>query len=123
MASHRNGRKDGAIVDGGHIHIASAAAPDWRQYRAHLTHMGLPPEREEEIILSVQRIMTSFVDRAWEDDPVQLLGLTMTSSEDNASGRHNKMVGLALRQDHTQTAVLSDAFQPNAARKRKKEDS
>ena len=71
MASHKNGRKDGANVNGGYTHSKSAAAPDLNRYRVHLAHMALSPDREEQILLAIWRIMGSFVDRAWGDDPVQ----------------------------------------------------
>lgn len=71
-------------MEGGHIYMSATPRPDVSKYRVHLAHMGLPPEREDEIILSIQRIMTSFVDRAWNDDPVQQLRLKTPPSASDA---------------------------------------
>jgi hypothetical protein len=50
----------------------AALAFDAHRYRHHVAHMGMTPAQEHDVLDAVWRIMRSFVDRAFGDDPVQL---------------------------------------------------
>lgn len=45
---------------------------DLEKYRKHVAHFDLPEEKKTELLRIVWKIMQSFVDRAFGDDPVQL---------------------------------------------------
>ncbi len=45
--------------------------PDIEKYRKYVNQFDLSEERKIELIHTVWRIMESFVDRAFGDDPVQ----------------------------------------------------
>lgn len=47
------------------------AGPDLDKYRHHVAHFDLTEAQKTELLLTVWRIMQSFVDRAFGDDPVQ----------------------------------------------------
>ncbi|WP_316356893.1 hypothetical protein [Devosia sp.] len=100
MANPKNSGKDGETVDSTQQISIRAAAPDLGQYREHLAHMSLPREREDEILHAIWTMMASFVDRAWDDDPVQHAGIASDANERNDS------------------YSLSDAFAKGAIRRR-----
>lgn len=47
------------------------AGPDLGKYRRHVEHFDLTDAQKADLLLAVWRIMQSFVDRAFGDDPVQ----------------------------------------------------
>jgi hypothetical protein len=60
---------------------------DLDKYRKHIAHFDLPEDKKSELLRIVWRIMQSFVDRAFGDDPVQQVrrGLEDNSPEKHAS--------------------------------------
>lgn len=48
-------------------------SPDIENYRRFVAHFDIPDEQKIELIHAVWKIMQSFVDRAFDDDPVQLV--------------------------------------------------
>jgi hypothetical protein len=87
-------------------------------YRGHLAPFGMTREREDEVLASLLHMMSSFVDRAFGDDPVQHVH-GMHSTDDVLPD-----VVIALDETHTDTEVrLSRAFASPAAGGRKKERS
>ena len=47
--------------------------PDTEKYVHHLDGMGLSPEEQVSIIRSIERILTPFVDMAWNINSTQLI--------------------------------------------------
>ena len=82
-------RKDGKAVDSGNATFVTVAAPDLSRYRAHAAHLGLSADRENELLTTVYRICSNFVDRASETYPVQLAcgNGTASAKKDAALGR------------------------------------
>lgn len=54
---------------------------DLSRYRRHVEHLDLPDAQKDELLLALWRIMESFVDRAFGDDPVQQRGENAVSIE------------------------------------------
>ncbi|WP_143149112.1 hypothetical protein [Hyphomicrobium sp. CS1BSMeth3] len=53
--------------------VAGEIGPaEFEAYLAHLVHLDLPLPAKIELIRALQKIMQSFVDRAFGDDPAQL---------------------------------------------------
>lgn len=50
------------------------SSPDLDRYRAYVAHLDMPEARKDDMLLAVYRMMQSFVDRAFGDDPVQQCG-------------------------------------------------
>lgn len=88
----RKKRKDGQDVSGvvvveheGHTAVAGisrsdALAPDLDRYRRHVEHFDLSEAQKTDLLHAVWRIMQSFVDRAFGDDPVQQVRATRERS-------------------------------------------
>jgi len=49
----------------------ATTAPHLDRYRIHLAHLNMPTERQTALLLALEHILASFVDRAFGDDPVQ----------------------------------------------------
>jgi hypothetical protein len=111
-------RKDGEAVNGGITDIMGAA-PDLSRYHAHVAHLDLSPERETEMLATVWRIMGSFVDRAFGDDPVQHVNETRTKDE----VRYPPVIASDKVQSQTDDVDLSSAFASPAAVRGRKERS
>ena len=60
---------------------------DLSRYRRHVEHLDLPDEQKDELLLALWRIMESFVDRAFGDDPVQQRGERAVSIDDGSRAR------------------------------------
>lgn len=65
------------------------STPDVARYRRFVAHLQCSEAEKDELIRIVWRIMASFVDRAWGDDPAQqytqkLIGGTSKISDDHA---------------------------------------
>lgn len=114
--------KGGAAMESG-IANTLGAAPDLSRYRAHVAHLDLPPDAEAELLRTVWRMMSNFVDRAFGDDPVQRSGRVVDRSLADASASPEKMLRSRSIQNASNERALSGAFQVNAAGKRRKEDS
>ena len=84
---------------------------DIESYRVHVAHLGLSAEKETELLVTVWRMMGSFVDRAFGDDPVQHVN-EMRSRDET---RRSVVVGLDKVQPQTDDASLSSAFSSPAA--------
>jgi len=89
-------RKDRQSVDGvagiengtitgfeGRTPSSGYAGPDLDKYRRHVEHFDLSDAQKTDLLLAVWRIMQSFVDRAFGDDPVQ----QVTQSRERAAHR------------------------------------
>lgn len=50
------------------------SSPDLDRYRSYVAHLDIPEARKDDMLLALHRIMRSFVDRAFGDDPVQQCG-------------------------------------------------
>lgn len=61
----------GHEIRAGGEHVA-ALAFDADRYRHHVAHLNMTPAQEHDVLNAVWRMMRSFVDRAFGDDPVQL---------------------------------------------------
>lgn len=59
---------------------------DLSRYRRHVEHLDMPDEKKDELLLALWRIMESFVDRAFGDDPVQQCGSERLSIEQADAG-------------------------------------
>lgn len=90
---------------------------DLSRYRSYVAHLGLAPEREDAVLLSVWAMMGGFVDRAFGDDPVQHV------HEIRAKDEGHSTVMLGSTKSQTKDASLSSAFSKPAAGRRKKERS
>lgn len=65
------GVEDGGTESQGRLPSRAAACPDLDRYRHHVDHFDLTETQKTDLLLTVWRIMQSFVDRAFGDDPVQ----------------------------------------------------
>ena len=103
--------------------VAPDAVFDADKYRHHVEHLDMPDDRKAELLFSVWQIMQSFVDRAFGDDPVQLAlaarHVDALDEQDESAGP--SVVGSSHNHDNQQG--LTNAFRPNAAGARGKEDS
>ena len=50
------------------------SSPDLDRYRSYVAHLDMPEAAKDAMMLAVYRMMQSFVDRAFGDDPVQQCG-------------------------------------------------
>ena len=103
--------------------VASDVVFDAEKYRHHVAHFDMPDDRKAELLFAVWQIMQSFVDRAFGDDPVQLAlaarHVDALDEQDESAGP--SVVGSSHNHDNQQG--LTNAFRPNAAGARGKEDS
>lgn len=110
----RNDRKDGATKENSTNNLMSAA-PDYSQYRDQLAHMHLAREQEDELLVTIWRMMDSFVNLAFSDDPVQ--------HADAARDRGDLRLAFAPGTHASTDQTLSGAFAFPAAGKEAKERS
>lgn len=103
-------------MDGGNVYFSSPAAPDLERYRSYIADLNLPREEETELLLVIYRMMGSFVNRAWGDDPVQHVHEIRARDEKAIP----PMVSSA-QVHQNDPASLSSAFTSPASGKRKKE--
>ncbi len=64
-----------------------ACVPDLDRYRHHVAHFDLDERQKTDLLLAVWRIMQSFVDRAFGDDPVQHALATRQALREKAESR------------------------------------
>jgi hypothetical protein len=90
---------------------------DLSKYRSHLAHMHLSADREADILVAIWRMMGSFVDRAFGDDPVQHV--------DGSRVKDARRIPPVVKSDKPRNSksVLSSAFRKPAAGRRGKESS
>ena len=103
--------------------VASDSAFDAAPYWHHVAHFDMPDDRKAELLFAVWRIMQSFVDRAFGDDPVQQ---ALHARHVDALPVTDESAGpsvVSSPQTHDNQQPLTSAFQPNAAGRRGKEDS
>lgn len=81
-------------------------ADDLQRYRVHITHLGLTPAREAEVLVAIWQMMGSFVDRAFGDDPVQ----HVDDARRRGESRRRSVLGSGQAQPRTDELSLSDAF-------------
>lgn len=92
---------------------------DLSKYRIHVAHLDMSEGAREELLNVVWRIMGNFVDRAWNDDPVQHVNEIRAKDE----VRHSIMVASDKVQSQTDDVDLSSAFASPAAGRGTKERS
>lgn len=103
--------------------VAPDSAFDADKYRHHVAHLDMPDDRKAELLFSVWQIMQSFVDRAFGDDPVQL---ALAARHVDALDEQDESAGPSVvgsSPNHDTQKGLTNAFRPNAAGARGKEDS
>lgn len=93
---------------------------DSERYRGHVAHLDMSEERKTELLHAVWEIMRSFVDRAFGDDPTQLV---RKYGDENHEAREARLPAVVSSVDHNNPGerVLTSAFKKGAARGRRKE--
>lgn len=74
-------------------------ASDLGRYWSYVEHLDVPDARKAELLEAVWRIMRSFVDRAFGDDPAQLARIA--GDRDEGARDRRPRAGVAFQ--HTQT--------------------
>jgi len=77
----------------------AALAFDADRYRHYVAHLNMTPAQEHDVLNAVWRMMRSFVDRAFGDDPVQLA----RNAGDSAG--ETREVDACVRLDSTQPPI------------------
>lgn len=90
------------------------------RYLSHLAHLDLPIESKRELVRTIDRIMRSFVDRAFGDDAAQL---ALKHGDEIHVAREARLQAVVSSADHINSGerVLKAAFKKGAARGRRKE--
>ena len=91
----------------------AVSSPDLDRYRPYVAHLDLPEERKTDMMLAVWRMMQSFVDRAFGDDPVQRSGYV--TGNRHAVGEVAALPVIDCLTDAPGDKALSDAFHHHAA--------
>ncbi len=90
------------------------------QYRQHVRHLGLSRDAETALLASVRDIMSSFVERAFEDDPIQHVQRNAAAlAFKNALADGDVIDSSAIEKT---TDSLADAFTPTVAPGPRKEE-
>lgn len=100
--------------------ILPAGGPDLSHYADDVAAFELTDEQAQELLLALWRIMSSFVDRAWGDDPVQHVHETQVRDEIRRAGVVDSRSATPQHSDKTD---LSSAFASPAAGSEGKEQS
>lgn len=109
VAGIENGKNAGFE---GRIAPHGYASPDLDKYRRHVEHFDLSDAQKTDLLLAVWRIMQSFVDRAFGDDPVQ----QVTQSRERAMRAARPVIDLQpCGETPDDTADLSGSFKRHAA--------
>ena len=69
---------------------------DLSKYRRHVDHLDMPDREKDELLLALWRIMESFVDRAFGDDPASHL---RNGAEHGVEGEKSDPVGKMAIED------------------------
>lgn len=88
-------------------------SPDLAKYRQYVAHMGLPADEEQDLLVTIWRMMGSFVDRAHGDDPIQHV------HEIAAKGDQRPLAVVTSGNTKTPDATLSSAFTLPAGRRKR----
>lgn len=93
---------------------------DLSRYRRHVDHLDLPEDRKAELLRAIYQIMQNFVDRAFGDDPVQLV---RKDGDENHPPRETRAQRVVSSQHHNNPGetALTAAFAKRAGRGRRKE--
>ena len=91
--------------------------PDLEKYRHHVDAFDLGEEQKVELLQTIWKIMQSFVDRAFGDDPVQhcLDGRPGTITED--ASQRSSVIDLTASEKIEGLTDVSEAFQRHAEAK------
>lgn len=90
------------------------------RYRQHVRHLGLSEEAETALLTSVRDIMSSFVNRAFDDDPIQHVQAPTGLPLKSASAGED-VVSSSPTDPTTKKTSLADAFIPTVAHGQRKE--
>lgn len=93
------------------------------KYRAHVAHLDMTEKAKDELLNAVWRIMRSFVDRAFGDDPAQIARGAASSSEGKDAPVDASVVSSSRPGRPEDSIRLTDAFLPIAAAGRRKEET
>lgn len=90
------------------------------RYRQHVRHLGLSWEAETALLLSVQDIMSNFVNRAFDDDAIQHVQALLPARPKSALAGDDVINSSPT--EPTQITSLTDAFIPTVALGQQKEE-
>jgi hypothetical protein len=90
---------------------ASSPEPELARYRRHVEHFDLPEAKKDELLRAVWRMMKSFVDRAFGDDPVQHCLPHVDDRKETSEADSLSMVESGLPSTTTEQDDLPGAFQ------------
>lgn len=100
----------------------TVSGPDLDRYRAYVAHLDMPEAAKDDVMLAVYRMMQSFVDRAFGDDPVQQCG--RLEDKRHAKDEHTSLpvVELHDKSSNDEDQALDDVFHRHAIGEQDKQE-